>query len=44
MDAKTLDALKASIAKWEKNAKVEDPVDYLIDSDLTARFAKLFQQ
>lgn len=29
MDAKTLEALKASIAKWERNAKAETPMDYL---------------
>jgi|SRR5690606_28026025 len=32
MDAKTLEALKASIRKWEKNAEVKTPDDYLIDS------------
>lgn len=28
MDAKTLEALKASIAKWEKNAKAKTSADY----------------
>lgn len=28
MDAKTLEALKASIAKWERNAKAEYPEEY----------------
>lgn len=30
MDAKTLEALKASIAKWERNAEAERPDDVLI--------------
>lgn len=29
MDARTLEALKASIAKWERNAKAETPDEYL---------------
>jgi hypothetical protein len=29
MDAKTLEALKASIAKWERNAEAETPAQYL---------------
>ena len=30
MDAKTLEALKASIAKWERNAEAKTPADYRI--------------
>jgi len=30
MDAKTLEALKASIAKWERNAEAKTPADVLI--------------
>lgn len=30
MDARTLEALKASIAKWERNAVAETPDNYLI--------------
>lgn len=30
MDARTLEALKASIAKWEKNAEAETPEEYLL--------------
>jgi len=33
MGPKTLKALKASIAKWGRNAKVKDPDKYLLDSD-----------
>jgi len=33
MDKKTLRALKASIRKWERNAKVKYPDKYLVDSD-----------
>lgn len=29
MDARTLEALKASIAKWERNAEAEKPDKYL---------------
>jgi hypothetical protein len=28
MDAKTLEALKASIAKWERNAEAKTPAEY----------------
>lgn len=30
MDAKTLEALKASIAKWERNAEAKTPTEYRI--------------
>jgi hypothetical protein len=30
MDAKTLEALKASIAKWERNAEAKTPAEYKI--------------
>jgi hypothetical protein len=33
MDAKTLKALKASIAKWERNVAAETPRDALTGSD-----------
>jgi len=33
MDAKTLEALKASIAKWERNAEAKTPGDVLIGAD-----------
>ena len=33
MDAKTLEALKASIAKWNKNAKAKEPQDVVLGSD-----------
>lgn len=33
MDAKTLEALKASIAKWERNAEATDPSDVRLGSD-----------
>lgn len=29
MDAQTLEALKASIAKWERNAEAKTPAEYL---------------
>jgi hypothetical protein len=29
MDDRTLEALKASIAKWERNARAETPAEYL---------------
>lgn len=33
MDKKTLKALKASIVKWDNNAKAETPKQYLTSSD-----------
>ncbi len=33
MDSKTFQALKASIEKWERNARVERREDVLIDAD-----------
>lgn len=33
MDKKTIRALRASIRKWERNAKVKHPDKYLLDSD-----------
>jgi hypothetical protein len=41
MDAKTLEALKASIAKWERNAEATDPFEFKIsekDCPLCAMF------
>lgn len=32
MDARTLEALNASIAKWERNAEAETPDEYLISA------------
>lgn len=33
MDAKTLEALKASIAKWERNAEAKTPADVLYGAE-----------
>ena len=33
MDAKTLEALKASIAKWERNAEAKTPGEYKIGEE-----------
>ena len=42
MDAKTLEALKASIAKWERNAEAKTPAEYKITSD-DCPLCKLFR-
>lgn len=41
MNAKTLKALKGSIAKWERNAEAETPDQYLVGGD-TCPLCQLF--
>lgn len=41
MDARTLEALKASIAKWERNAEAKIPENYLLGTK-TCSLCQLF--